>query len=57
LEPDKWLEGATHHEGSWWVDWVPWLEKHAGELTEPPPMGGEEYRPVADAPGVYVLEN
>ena len=22
---EKWLEGATRHEGSWWPLWVQWL--------------------------------
>jgi polyhydroxyalkanoate synthase len=56
LEPDEWLAGATKHEGSWWVDWMPWLVKRAGKLVEPPPMGGEAYPPIMDAPGTYVLE-
>jgi polyhydroxyalkanoate synthase len=56
LDPDEWLAGATKHEGSWWLDWVPWLKKRAGKLVEPPPMGGEAYPPIMDAPGTYVLE-
>jgi polyhydroxyalkanoate synthase len=55
-DPDVWLSGATKHDGSWWVDWVPWLVQHAGDLGEPPPMGGEAYPPLIDAPGTYVLE-
>jgi len=56
IDPDRWLAGATRHEGSWWVDWVPWLKKHSGKLVEPPPMGSEAYPPIMDAPGTYVLE-
>jgi polyhydroxyalkanoate synthase len=56
LDPDEWLAGATKHEGSWWLDWVPWLKKRAGKLAEPPPMGGEAHPPIMDAPGTYVLE-
>jgi polyhydroxyalkanoate synthase len=56
LDPDEWLAGATKHEGSWWVDWVPWLKKHAGKLVEPPTMGSDLYAPIVDAPGTYVLE-
>ncbi|MFN2243116.1 MAG: class I poly(R)-hydroxyalkanoic acid synthase, partial [Anaerolineae bacterium] len=57
LDPDEWLAGAAKHEGSWWVDWVPWLKKHAGRLVEPPLIGGRVYPPIADAPGSYVLES
>jgi polyhydroxyalkanoate synthase len=56
LEPEAWLAGATKHEGSWWLDWVPWLKKHSGKLAAPPPMGSEAYPPMMDAPGTYVLE-
>jgi polyhydroxyalkanoate synthase len=56
LDPDEWLAGATKHEGSWWLDWVPWLKKQSGKLAAPPPMGGEAYPPLGDAPGTYVLE-
>jgi polyhydroxyalkanoate synthase len=56
LEADEWLAGAKKHEGSWWVDWVPWLKKRAGKLVEPPSMGSEAYPPIMDAPGAYVLE-
>jgi polyhydroxyalkanoate synthase len=56
LDPDEWLAGATKHEGSWWLDWVPWLKKHAGKRVEPPSMGSEAHPPIMDAPGTYVLE-
>jgi polyhydroxyalkanoate synthase len=56
LDPDEWLAGATKHQGSWWVDWVPWLEEHSGALIEPPVMGSNQYPPIMDAPGTYVLE-
>jgi polyhydroxyalkanoate synthase len=56
VDPDAWLAGATRYEGSWWLDWVPWLESHAGDLVEPPPMGSDDYPPIMDAPGTYVLE-
>jgi polyhydroxyalkanoate synthase len=56
LDPDAWLAGSTRHEGSWWLDWVPWLKKQAGKLVEPPPMGSDEYPPILAAPGTYVLE-
>jgi polyhydroxyalkanoate synthase len=56
LDPDEWLAGATKHQGSWWVDWVPWLEQHSGKRVKPPAMGSDEYPPLIDAPGTYVLE-
>lgn len=56
VDPDEWLNGAQKYEGSWWVDWVPWLAEHSGEQVETPAMGNEEYPPLMDAPGSYVLE-
>lgn len=55
-DPDEWLAGATKNKGSWWVDWIPWLEEHSGELVSPPLLGNEEFPPIVDAPGTYVLE-
>jgi polyhydroxyalkanoate synthase len=55
-DPDVWLEGATEHPGSWWVDWIPYLKKRSGKLVELPETGNETYPPLMDAPGTYVLE-
>ncbi|MBN1811673.1 MAG: alpha/beta fold hydrolase, partial [Anaerolineae bacterium] len=55
-DPKAWLAGATRHEGSWWEDWIPWLKKRSGKLTEPPSMGSAEFLPLMDAPGSYVLD-
>jgi polyhydroxyalkanoate synthase len=53
---DQWLEGAQHHQGGWWGDWVEWLKVRSGELVAPPPMGSSAYPPIIPAPGTYVLE-
>jgi len=55
-DPDEWLEGATRHEGSWWLDWIPWLTKRSGRLVNPRKMGSDTYPATIDAPGTYVLE-
>jgi polyhydroxyalkanoate synthase len=56
-DPEAWLAGATRHEGSWWVDWVPWLAERSGEQIAPPKTAGSKKRkPIMDAPGTYVLE-
>jgi len=54
--PQEWLQGADKHAGSWWVDWIPWLQERSGEKVEPPKMGSRKYKPLMDAPGSYVLE-
>ena len=52
----EWHENATEHEGSWWTDWVAWLNKRSGKKVGPPKMGGDDYPPIEDAPGTYVRE-
>jgi polyhydroxyalkanoate synthase len=54
-DPEQWLEGATRHAGSWWGDWIPWLEERSGEQVSPP-LSSADFPPLADAPGNYVLE-
>ncbi len=54
--PEEWLAGAEHHKGSWWIDWLEWLNQHSGELVAPPLVGSAAHPPIAPAPGTYVLE-
>jgi polyhydroxyalkanoate synthase len=53
---DGWRADAAEHEGSWWEDWMQWLSPQCGPLVAPPPASTAEYPKLADAPGVYVLE-
>ncbi len=53
---EEWIEGAIHHDGSWWTDWIEWLKPRSGELVAPPSMGNKKYQPITPAPGKYVLE-
>jgi polyhydroxyalkanoate synthase len=55
-DPDEWLAGADRTVETWWLDWVPWLKKKSGRRVAPPPMGSDEFPPLMDAPGTYVLE-
>jgi polyhydroxyalkanoate synthase subunit PhaC len=54
--PEAWLEGADKQPGSWWPDWVRWLNAHAGDMVQAPALGSGKYPPVCNAPGTYVLE-
>jgi len=58
IAPEDWMASATEHEGSWWVDWVEWLNARSGEQTAPPALAasGRGYPALADAPGGYVRE-
>lgn len=55
-DPEAWRAGLEKKAGSWWEDWVNWLAKHCGSLTEPPPLGSKKYPVLEPAPGRYVLE-
>jgi polyhydroxyalkanoate synthase subunit PhaC len=57
LDPERFLAQAQHKDGSWWPEWVGWLEQHSGSPATQPPMGAPEvgYPALADAPGAYVL--
>src|SRR5690606_15509011 len=52
---DAWLEAANEHPGSWWPDWVAWLEPHAGARRKAPAKpGSSRHKPLEPAPGSYV---
>lgn len=53
---DEWFESAEHYAGSWWTDWLEWLQTHSGEQVTPPAMGSQSHPPIVAAPGTYVLE-
>ncbi len=55
-DPQEWFEGAQHHTGSWWLDWIPWLQTRSGVVIDPPKMGSRTFKPLMDAPGSYVVE-
>ena len=53
---EAWQENATEREGSWWTDWVEWLNERSGKKVNPPKMGSEDHPPIEEAPGTYVRE-
>ena len=53
---DEWLEHAERHEGSWWPHCATWLARYGGETVGARQPGCNEFPPLADAPGRYVLE-
>jgi polyhydroxyalkanoate synthase len=53
-DADKWFEGATFREGSWWPDWSEWLAKRAGRKVPARQPGDGRLEAIEDAPGSYV---
>ncbi|HTO49792.1 MAG TPA: alpha/beta fold hydrolase [Burkholderiales bacterium] len=58
VDPDAYLALAEQKDGSWWPDWHRWLASRSGEPVPPPAYGtpASGHAPLADAPGMYVLE-
>jgi polyhydroxyalkanoate synthase subunit PhaC len=56
-DPEQWLKGAKQHEGSWWEDWIAWLEPKLGSKVaarEPGKGSGKQkLRAIEPAPGSY----
>ena len=53
-DPEAWLAGATHHDGSWWTDWAEWNSGHAGEMVPARQPGAGKLKVIEDAPGSFV---
>ena len=51
-----WRNKQKTNQGSWWKDWIAWLQPRCGALRSAPPLGNHLYRPLGDAPGSYVFE-
>lgn len=58
LAPDEWLAVAPVQQGSWWPEWLGWLQARSGKPVSPPRMGApvHSYKVLGDAPGEYVKE-
>ncbi|WP_079436051.1 alpha/beta hydrolase [Zoogloea sp. LCSB751] len=58
FDPEAWLRAAPTHEGSWWPEWITWLDAHSGQHTAPPSMGNTAagLSPLCAAPGTYVRQ-
>ncbi len=52
IAPDDWKSNLPAREGSWWPEWVAWLNARSTGSAPPPPMG----EALCDAPGRYVFE-
>lgn len=52
-DAEKWLQGASQHEGSWWPAWQEWITPRAGTMI-PARSPGATTPIIEDAPGSYV---
>ena len=54
-DPQAWQHDAQRHEGSWWPQWLSWVQAHAGEQRETRlALGNAHYPALEAAPGTYV---
>ncbi|MFC4291126.1 PHA/PHB synthase family protein [Sphingorhabdus arenilitoris] len=54
---EAFIEGATEIKGSWWPDWIEWLQTHGDKMVkaEGARIPGEgKLKAIEDAPGRYV---
>ena len=58
VDPETWVRDTPTKEGSWWPEWLAWIEEHSGSPVAPPSLGAPKagYAPDGDAPGSYVLQ-
>ena len=56
-DPDQWLAGATEHHGSWWPQWIEWLDRALRAREEAARRARQPQVPATRAgPGTYVHE-
>ncbi len=53
---EQWLGHAEQRAGTWWEDWVNWLDARSKERKPAPALSNEHYPSLCPAPGEYVLE-
>jgi polyhydroxyalkanoate synthase len=54
---DDWFAGATEHPGSWWPEWLGWLDGYGGRKMKPhAALGTAQFPVIEPAPGRYVLQ-
>jgi len=58
VDPEVWQAKTPAQNGSWWPEWVSWLDRNSGPPTVPPPLGcpSASYAVLCDAPGTYVMQ-
>ena len=52
--PEDWFKDAVKREGSWWPDWLDWLQPFVGPQVPARQPGDGKLKLIEDAPGSYV---
>lgn len=54
-DPRAWYHDAKHVDGSWWTQWLGWIQERSGAQHETQmTLGNANYPPLDAAPGTYV---
>ena len=54
-DPQAWQAQANRHAGSWWPQWLAWIQQRSGEARPTnTQLGNAQYPPMEEAPGTYV---
>ncbi len=54
-DPRAWYYDARHIQGSWWSEWLGWVQERSGEQRETiMALGNQDHLPMEAAPGTYV---
>ncbi|WP_137886274.1 class II poly(R)-hydroxyalkanoic acid synthase [Pseudomonas sp. 2FE] len=54
-DPRAWYFDAKQTSGSWWTQWLEWIQQRSGEQRETQlALGNQEHPPMEAAPGTYV---
>ncbi|MBA2709055.1 MAG: class I poly(R)-hydroxyalkanoic acid synthase [Tatlockia sp.] len=53
---EDWLASASEHPGSWWPEWLKWLNGESGRRIKAPEFAKLPYPGLINAPGTYVYK-
>lgn len=56
LDAEQWLQGASESRGSWWPNWIEWIDQRSGASVPAREPGSGQLPVIEAAPGRYVLE-
>ena len=56
VDPDTWLASASKKQGSWWPEWIRWLDAHSSSVRVAPLFPSNTDGDLPSAPGSYVLQ-